>query len=80
MFELGVLLCGFGTLFGLLGIIKLPMHNHPIFESDRFEAATDDKFFISIEAGDQKFDLDRTRALLEATGPTHIELIEEKVQ
>ena len=60
MFELGILLCGFATLFGLLGIIKLPRFNHPIFESDRFEAATDDKFFISIEAEDSKFDLDRT--------------------
>jgi Protein of unknown function (DUF3341) len=80
MFELGVLVCGLATLFGLLGIIKLPMHNHPIFESDRFEAASDDKFFISIEAEDQKFDLVRTRALLEATRPTYLELIEEEVQ
>ena len=78
MFELGILLCGFATLFGLLGIIKLPMFNHPIFVSDRFEAATDDKYFISIEAADQKFDLDRTRALLEATNPTYIELVEEE--
>ena len=79
MFELGVLLCGFATLFGLLGIIKLPKHHHPIFESDRFEAATDDKFFISIEADDQKFDLERTKALLESTNPTYLELIEEEV-
>jgi hypothetical protein len=79
MFELGVLLCGFATLFGLLGIIKLPRHNHPIFESDRFEAATDDKFFISIEAGDKKFDLDRTKALLESTNPIHLELVEQEV-
>jgi len=54
------------------------MFNHPIFVSDRFEAATDDKYFISIEAADQKFDLDRTRALLEATNPTYIELVEEE--
>ena len=79
MFELGVLFCGFATLFGLLGIIKLPRHNHPIFESERFEAATDDKFFISIEAEDQKFDLARTKALLESTDPTYLELIEEGV-
>ncbi|UCH29312.1 MAG: DUF3341 domain-containing protein [Myxococcales bacterium] len=79
MFELGVLLCGFATLFGLLGIIKLPRHNHPIFESDRFDAASDDKFFISIEADDQKFDLDRTKALLESTNPAYLELIEEEV-
>ncbi|MCZ6805528.1 MAG: DUF3341 domain-containing protein [Deltaproteobacteria bacterium] len=79
MFELGVLFCGLATLFGLLGIIKLPRHNHPIFESKRFEAATDDKFFISIEAEDQKFDLDRTKALLESTDPTHLELVEQEV-
>ena len=80
MFELGILLCGFATLFGLLHLIKLPMHHHPIFASDRFEAASDDKFFISIEAGDQKFDLVRTKALLEATSPTYLELVEEEVQ
>ncbi len=79
MFELGILLCGLATLFGLLGLIKLPMHNHPIFVSDRFEAASDDKYFISIEAGDQKFDLEGTKALLEATNPTYLELIEEEV-
>ena len=79
MFELGVLFCGFATLFGLFGIIKLPRHNHPIFESERFEASTDDKFFISIEAGDPSFDLDRTRALLEATSPTYLELLEVEV-
>ena len=79
MFELGILLCGFATLFGLLGIIKLPLLNHPIFESDRFEAASDDKFFISIEAADQKFDLERTKALLESTNPTYLELVEEEV-
>jgi hypothetical protein len=62
-----------------LGLIKLPMFNHPIFESDRFEAASDDKYFISIEAGDQKFDLEGTKALLEATNPTYLELIEEEV-
>lgn len=77
MFELGILFCGFATLFGLLGIIQLPRHNHPIFESDRFEAATDDKFFISIEAADGKFDLERTKALLDSTEPTHVELVEE---
>ena len=80
IFELGILLCGLSTLFGLLAIIKLPRHNHPIFESERFEAASDDKFFISIEAGDQKFNLDGTKALLEATDPISLELIEEEVQ
>ncbi len=80
MFELGILLCGIATLLGLFYLIKLPQHNHPIFESDRFEAASDDKFFISIEAGDEKFDIERTKALLEATNPSYLELVEEEVQ
>ncbi|MBW1759996.1 MAG: DUF3341 domain-containing protein [Deltaproteobacteria bacterium] len=80
IFELGILLCGLSTFFGLLAIIKLPRHNHPIFESERFEAASDDRFFISIEVGDQKFNLDGTKALLEATDPISLELIEEEVR
>ncbi|MAR57357.1 MAG: hypothetical protein CMM93_09255 [Rickettsiales bacterium] len=79
MFELTVLLTGFGTLFGLLHLARLPMHHHPIFESDRFEAATDDRFFISIETQDPKFDLKKTRALLEKTHPSHLELVEEEI-
>ena len=79
MFELSVLLTGFGTLFGLLHLIRLPMHHHPIFESDRFERSTDDRFFISIEVADPKFDLTKTRALLEQTHPSHLELVEEEI-
>lgn len=78
MFELGILFTGFATLFGLFHLIRLPQHNHPIFESDRFEAASDDKFFISIEVGDSKFDLNGTKSLLESTNPTHVELVEEE--
>lgn len=80
MFELGVLLTGFGTLFGMLHLAKLPRHHHPIFESDRFDAATDDKFFISVEVADPKFDLEKTRALLESTDPSYLELVEEEVE
>ena len=79
MFELGILFTGFGTLFALLHLAQLPRHNHPIFESDTFESATDDKFFISIDVSDKKFDLNQTKALLEATQASHVELVEEVV-
>ncbi|MEM1416998.1 MAG: DUF3341 domain-containing protein [Myxococcota bacterium] len=79
MFELTVLLTGFGTLFGMFGLTQLPRHHHPVFYSDRFDAASDDKFFISIEVADEKFDVDKTRAFLEATDTSFIELIEEEV-
>ncbi|MCS6857668.1 MAG: DUF3341 domain-containing protein [Sandaracinaceae bacterium] len=80
MFELTVLFSAFGAVLGMLGLNRLPMHHHPLFQSERFERATDDRFFISIEASDEKFDIEETRAFLESLSPSHIELIEEEVQ
>lgn len=77
MFELMVLFASLTAVFGMFGINKLPRHHHPIFESEKFRAATDDKFFISVESTDAKFDLERTKKLLEGTHPTHIELVKD---
>ena len=76
MFELTVLLSSFGAVFGMFGLNKLPQHHHPLFYSDRFAGFSNDKFFISVEAGDPKFDVEKTRALLERTKPRAIEVIE----
>jgi len=77
MFEMTILLSAFGAVFGLFGLCQLPRHHHPIFNSDRFARATDDHFFISVDASDPKFDLKKTRLLLEGTTPAHLELVEE---
>lgn len=79
MFELTVLLSAFGAVFGMFGLNELPKHFHPVFYSERFEAFSHDKFFISIEVEDRKFDEKKTKELLESTHPTHIELVEEEV-
>ncbi len=79
MFELTVLLASFGAVFGMFGLNELPKHHHPVFYSDRFEAFSHDKFFVSIEVEDKNFDTQKTRELLEALHPTHIELVEEEV-
>lgn len=76
-FELGILLSAFTALFGMLAMNGLPRHHHPLFKKARFLASSDDRFFICIEANDAKFDPDRTRALLEQSGATSIELVEE---
>jgi hypothetical protein len=80
MFELTVLLSAFGAVFGMFHLNRLPRHHHPVFESDRFRGASDDKFFISIEATDPKFDVDRTVALLKGSHAAHVEVIEEEEQ
>jgi hypothetical protein len=73
MFELTVLLSAFGTVLGMFALNQLPRHHHPIFNSERFSAFSNDKFFLSIEATDPKFKLDKTKKLLEDTKPTNIE-------
>lgn len=78
MFELTILFSGFTVLFGLLALMKLPRLNHPLFASRQIHRATDDAFFIAIEARDPKFSPDGTKALLEQIGGANIELIEEE--
>lgn len=63
--------------FGNWILNGLPRYHHPAFKSKAFDRVTDDKFFIMIEAGDSRFDLDKTRALLNETGATLIEELED---
>jgi hypothetical protein len=79
LFELTILLSAFGAVLGMLHLNRLPRHHHPLFESDRFRFASDDRFFISIEANDPKFDADKTRSLLEGAHAAHVEVVEEDV-
>jgi hypothetical protein len=78
MFELTILLSAFGAVLGMLFLNRLPQHNHPVFESERFRSASDDRYFISIEAEDPKFDVDTTRVLLEGAHASHVEVVEEE--
>jgi hypothetical protein len=75
-FELGVLGGALGAVFGMLALNKLPMHHHPLFEAPRFARFADDRFFISIESWDPKFDPSGTVELLRKAGATHVELVE----
>jgi hypothetical protein len=79
LFELTILLSAFGAVLGMFHLNKLPRHHHPVFESDRFRLASDDRFFISIEADDPKFDVEKTRALLAGAHAANVEVIEEDV-
>ncbi len=55
---------------------RLPMHYHPVLKYDNIHRGMDDLFFIVIEARDPKFDLARTRALLEKAGGADIKELE----
>jgi hypothetical protein len=75
MFELTILLSAFATVFGMFHLNRLPRHHHPLFNSERFKGFSDDKFFISVESSDPKWNLEKTRKLLESCHASHVELI-----
>lgn len=76
-FELTILLAAFGAVFGMLQLNHLPRLNHPVFESERFEGVTDDKFFLSVMSDDEKFNEEIITQLLESLGSNYIEILPE---
>ncbi|HRI16655.1 MAG TPA: DUF3341 domain-containing protein [Verrucomicrobiota bacterium] len=76
-YELTILLGAFGTLLGMAFLNRLPKLYNPLFSVERFKRASDDKFFVYIEAHDPKYSPEVTRALLEKTGASAIEVVEE---
>src|SRR3984957_18870442 len=77
MFEVTVLFSALSAVFGMFGLNRLPRHHHPIFFSDRFKSFSDDKFFLSVEVADPKFDAVRTRALFESAKASAVEIVED---
>ncbi|MGY8655440.1 MAG: DUF3341 domain-containing protein [Verrucomicrobiia bacterium] len=76
-YELAILFGAFGALLGMLFLNRLPKWYNPLFKSGRFKKVTHDKFFIVIEVDDPKYSETATRELLEASGSTHIEIVED---
>ena len=67
-FELTILLAALAAFFSVLGLNRLPMPYHPVFNVERFELASRNRFFLCIEAADKKFELERTRRFLDEIG------------
>lgn len=77
MFELTVLFASFGAVAGMLALNGLPRPYNPLFYSDRFEGATDDRFFLHVAASDEQFDVEKTATALRDLGARHIELVQD---
>src|SRR5438046_2820002 len=67
-FELTILIAALSAFFGVLALNGLPMPYHPVFNVERFELASRNRFFLLIEAADPRFDSAGTRRFLESIG------------
>jgi hypothetical protein len=77
MFELTILFSAFSAFFAMLIMNGLPRPHHPIFNWERFGRATNDAFFLVIEARDPRFTEVEARELLERSGGQHITIIHD---
>ena len=73
-FEFGVLVAAFCGVVALLWSCGLPRPHHPLFAVPGFERASQDRFFLSVEA--EANDVPRLRAILAGLHPVSVSEVE----
>ena len=76
-FETTILFAAFSAVIGMLALNGLPRPYHPVFNAPRFDRASQDGFFLVIEAVDPRFDLEKTKAFLADLRPREVVVVDE---
>jgi hypothetical protein len=77
-FELTILFAAFAAFGSIVVLNGFPRPYHPVFNIERFRHhASQNAFFLAIEAADPKFDRVQTRAFLQSLGASEVNEVEE---
>jgi hypothetical protein len=76
-YETTILFAAFAAVIGMIVLNGLPKPYHPVFNVPQFEAASNDRFFLLIEARDPRFDRAATRKFLEDLKPIGVSDVAE---
>ena len=68
IFECMILGAALTAVLGMILGNGLPEPYHPVFNTPGFERASNDGFFLCIEAADPQFDAKKTRAFMDGLG------------
>jgi hypothetical protein len=71
-FECTILFAGLTTALAMILMNGFPAPYHPVFNVERFTMASRNRFFLCIEAEDEHFDRQKTKAFLETLGPEEV--------
>jgi hypothetical protein len=65
----------FASIFAVVGMFAmngLPRPYHPVFNAPRFGLASQNAFFLSLEAADPKFEINEAREFLKRLEPSEV--------
>jgi hypothetical protein len=76
-FETTILLAALSAVVGMILLNGLPRPYHPLFNVERFSRASQDRFFLMVEAADPRFDREKTRSFLEGLDSESVSEVED---
>ncbi|HEX5214891.1 MAG TPA: DUF3341 domain-containing protein [Vicinamibacterales bacterium] len=76
-FETTILFASFTAGLTMIALNGLPRPYHPVFNVPRFSGASQDRFFLVIEATDPRFNLDQTRSFLSGLHAREVVVVDE---
>ena len=77
-FETTVLIASLTAVIGMIAFNGLPRPHHPIFNHPRFSQIMDDRFLLTIESTDPKFDREKTAEFLRELSPAEVVEVEDE--